>query len=97
MKANINRNERAKFNKELRMAEKYAEHGSQVEFLEEISGVSSYDAIVDGRKVDFKSLSSGNNIIRHAKDAIRKQGTVVNGVCGINPARRNRIYPCFAR
>ena len=97
MKANINRNERAKFNKELRMAEKYAEHGSQVEFLEEISGVSSYDAIVDGRKVDFKSLSSGNNIIRHAKDAIRKQGTVVNGVCGVNPARRNRIYPCFAR
>lgn len=42
--------------------------------VEELSGISSPDAIINGKKVDFKSLSSANNIVRHAKEAIIKQG-----------------------
>lgn len=63
-----------KFEKEYRMGETYSKMGHKVEILEEIPGVSSPDAIIDGIKVDFKSLSSANNIERHAKDAIFKQG-----------------------
>ena len=40
------------------------------------------------------------NVHRVANSASRllcSVWTVVNGVCGVNPARRNRIYPCFAR
>lgn len=43
--------------------------------LEEVPGISSPDALIDGLKVDFKSLKSANNIERHAKDAIFKQGS----------------------
>jgi hypothetical protein len=74
IRANTNKNERMKFEKELRMAKTFAKQGSKVELLEEKSGLSSCDAIIDGKKVDFKSLSSSNNIIRHAKKAIRGQG-----------------------
>ena len=74
LKANINKNEKEKLRKELKMAKVFAEHGYNVELLEEIAGVSSCDAIVNGKKVDFKSLSSANNIVRHAKEAIKKQG-----------------------
>ena len=56
------------------MAKFYAGKGHHIEFLPEIAGISSPDTIIDGIKVDFKSLSSANNIERHAKDAIYKQG-----------------------
>lgn len=42
--------------------------------IEEISGVSGPDVLFEGRRADLKSLSSPNNIVRHAKDAIGNQG-----------------------
>lgn len=73
-KAATNKQETQKFEKELNMADMYARQGHKVELVKEKTGVPTPDAIIDGKKVDFKSLSSANNIIRHAKEAIRKQG-----------------------
>lgn len=73
-KGNYNKQEQAKFEKELRIARRYAENGHKVEMLNEVPGISSPDALIDGLKVDFKSLSNANNIKRHAKDAIFRQG-----------------------
>ena len=72
--ANKSKQETLKFEKELGMAKTFAKNGYNVELLEEIPKISSPDAIINGKKVDFKSLSSANNIVRHAKEAIRKQG-----------------------
>ena len=72
--ANKSKQENLKFEKELRMAKLFAKNGYNVELLEEIPKISSHDAIINGKKVDFKCLSSANNIVRHAKEAIRKQG-----------------------
>lgn len=74
LNANKNKQEVEKFEKELRMAKTFAKNGYRVELLEEIPGISSPDAIINGKKVDFKSLSSANNIIRHAKETVRRQG-----------------------
>lgn len=73
--ADTNKREKEKFEKEYRMASTYAQFGHKVEMLEEVPGISSPDALIDGLKVDFKSLKSANNIERHAKDAIFKQGS----------------------
>lgn len=73
--ADTNKREKEKFEKEYRMASTYARFGHKVEMLEEVPGISSPDALIDGLKVDFKSLKSANNIERHAKDAIFKQGS----------------------
>ena len=72
--ASVNKRESMKFEKEYRMASTYSRFGHKVEMLEEVPGISSPDALIDGVKVDFKSLASANNIERHAKDAIFKQG-----------------------
>lgn len=72
--ASISKQEKLKFEKEYRMASSYVAFGHKVELLREVPGISSPDAIIDGIKVDFKSLASGNNIMRHAKDAVFKQG-----------------------
>ena len=72
--ANKSKQETLKFEKELGMAKTFAKNGYNVELLEEIPKISSPDAIINGKKVDFKCLSSANNIVRHAKEAIRKQG-----------------------
>ncbi|MEG2599662.1 MAG: hypothetical protein RSA66_09335, partial [Muribaculaceae bacterium] len=45
-----------------------------IRHLGEVSGVSSSDVLFNGIKGDLKSLSSHNNIIRHAKNAINEQG-----------------------
>lgn len=42
--------------------------------LEEVPRVSSPDINIDGIKADLKRLSSHNNIIKEAKEAVRKQG-----------------------
>lgn len=71
---NRNKREQEKFDKEMRMANFYASKGNVMNMLEEIPGISSPDTKANGIKVDLKSLSSHNNIMRHAKDAIYKQG-----------------------
>lgn len=73
-RGNSGKQEQLKFEKELRMARQYAENGHRVEMLDEIPGIPSPDALIDGLRVDFKSLHSANNIKRHAKDAIFRQG-----------------------
>lgn len=72
-KAKVNKQETAKYKKELSMAKVFAGTGHRIELLDEITGISSPDAIFNGLKADFKSLSSHNNIIRDAKKAIYKQ------------------------
>ena len=73
-KAKINKQESQKFEKELAMAKIFGNAGSRIELLDEITGISSPDAIFNGLKADLKSLSSHNNILKNAKKAIHKQG-----------------------
>lgn len=85
----ISKREKLKFEKEYKMATNFVAFGHKVEMLKEVPGVSSPDAIIDGIKVDFKSLSSANNIERHAKDAIEKQGA--NEVWFEFPTKNDKI------
>lgn len=67
---NLNKREQVKFDKEFRMAKTFAENGCNVELIEEIPRIPSVDAIIDGLRIELKSLSSHNNIYNEAKDAI---------------------------
>ena len=78
-------NEKGKFQKEQGMCKDLAHMGFQIEHLSEISGISSPDikivrspvksiVKINGEYADLKALNSTNNIVRHAKDAIEKQG-----------------------
>ena len=69
-----NKNEKAKYDKEVAMCRVLAQKGYQIEMLEEVPGISSPDITIDGTKADLKRLSSANNIERHAKEAVREQG-----------------------
>lgn len=71
-KGNYNKQEQAKFEKELRMARRYAEAGHKIDFSE--ADMGSFDVLFDGLKADFKSTSSPGNIIKYAKYATREQG-----------------------
>ena len=51
-----------------------ADAGFKVEHLAEIPRISSPDIRINGIPADLKRLSSPNNIRRHAKEAIEKQG-----------------------
>ena len=85
LKSSINKREYSKFQKERRMCLRYASFGFQIEHLSEYPGLSSPDVniirhpqkggvvLVNGQRADLKSLSSANNIVRHAKYAIFKQ------------------------
>lgn len=76
-KGNTNKQEFAKFSKEVEIAEVYAQNGHKIEMLEEDSRKSSCDARIDGILADFKRTSSHNNIISYAKEAVRKQGAEI--------------------
>lgn len=78
-------NEKKKYNKEHGMCDDLAQMGFQIEHLSEVSGISSPDIKIvkapenckikiNGEPADLKELSSTNNILRHAKNAIEKQG-----------------------
>jgi hypothetical protein len=71
-KGNYNKQEQAKFEKELRMAKQFANGGHKIDFAADDTG--SYDVLIDGAKADFKSTSSAGNIVKYAKHAIREQG-----------------------
>lgn len=71
-KGNSNKQEQSKFEKELRMANRFANGGHKIEFAADDAG--SFDVLIDGIKADFKSTSSPGNIIKYAKHAIREQG-----------------------
>lgn len=71
-KGNSNKQEQGKFEKELRMANRFANGGHKIEFAADDAG--SFDVLIDGVKADFKSTSSPSNIIKYAKHATREQG-----------------------
>lgn len=78
--ANRSPNEKAKFEKEQRIAEKLADDGHKVVHLEDGKKEDSngenkgtYDALVDGVKVDFKETSGSGNVVKYGKEAIRHQ------------------------
>lgn len=77
MKSKISKQEIQKFEKERRMALVYAENGYQMELWNELPGISSPDGALNGIAIDLKSLSGHNNILRHAKDAVHKQGAKI--------------------
>ena len=70
----INKQEIAKYAKEVTMCKVFADGGKRIEHLAEVPGVSSADVTINGIAVDLKKLSSANNIARHAKYATNKQG-----------------------
>jgi hypothetical protein len=72
-RSTVSKQERAKLRKELDMAMVYAKNGYRIEMLEEKPGISSPDVMINGMKGDLKRLSSHNNIVKEAKNAIRKQ------------------------
>lgn len=78
-------NEKRKYEKEKGMCIDLAHMGFQIEHLSEVSGISSSDVRIvrsppgsiikiNGEYADLKALSSANNILRHGKDAIERQG-----------------------
>lgn len=71
-KGNRNKQSRAIFEKELRMAKRFANIGHKIEFAADDTG--SFDVLIDGIKADLKSTSSPGNIIKYAKHATREQG-----------------------
>ncbi len=71
------KNEKIKFNKELEMSLVFAKHGHQIELLEEVSRIPSPDVKINGIPADLKRVSSHRNIVREAKNALRKQGAEI--------------------
>ena len=72
-KANLNKQERAKFTKEQRMCNVLAGIGYRIEMLEEVSGKSSPDIMINGIKSDLKSTKGDGNIVKYGKKAIYEQ------------------------
>ena len=70
----INKQERAKFNKEHSMCRTLA-NGHKIEYRETVQG--SFDIYFDGIPGDLKKLKSHNNIHKHAKHAINNQGAEI--------------------
>lgn len=70
----ISKRELLKFQKEKAIADTLANAGYKIEMLEEIAGVSSPDARLNGILVDFKKTGSPKNVLKYAKKAIHKQG-----------------------
>jgi hypothetical protein len=71
------KNEKAKFDKEYAMSMVFAKGGYKIEMLKEVSGISSYDVLINGVAADLKRLSGHNNIVSYAKKATRKQGAKI--------------------
>ena len=69
------KNERGKLAKELRTARVFAHAGYRIDFTPK--GAGTHDVFINGVPADIKQLSSHNNIARHAKEAVRKQGAKV--------------------
>lgn len=70
-------NERKKFNKEKLMCMNFANAGHTIEMLNEIPRVPSSDVLFDAIFGELKKLSSHNNIVKEAKDAIYKKNAEV--------------------
>ncbi len=69
-----NSHEVKKFNKERAMCIVAAKNGKRVKMLNEVSGISSNDVLLDNVRVELKQTSSHNNVVKYAKYAIKQQG-----------------------
>jgi hypothetical protein len=72
--SHASKNETEKFSKEVAMAMVYTQNGFRIELLEEVPRIPSPDVTINGIFADLKRLSSHNNIVHEAKNAIYKQG-----------------------
>jgi hypothetical protein len=71
----INKQEMAKYEKELSMCQTLAGSGYQVAYLKMTEG--SFDIYLNGTSADLKKTASHNNIVAYAKKAVTKQGAKV--------------------
>lgn len=69
--------EQLKFDKEIEMSKVLATNGRRVILLDEDVRVSSPDILLNGKTAELKKLSSHNNIVKEAKDAVRKKNAKV--------------------
>lgn len=71
------KNEKAVFEKEMRMCKVIADNGHRVEYLQGVNRPAgqTYDIKIDGVKADLKCISGGwGNIVKYASKALTKQG-----------------------
>ena len=73
----LSKNEKKKFDKEVDMSFVFAKNGYSIELLEEIPRIPSPDAKVNGVLAELKKVSSHNNIVKEAKDAINNKGAKI--------------------
>ena len=76
-KGNLNKQEKAKFDKEYGMCEVLAKQGHKIKLVEEPSTNAFYDIMLDGKPAELKKMRSHNHIVREAKEAVRKKGAEI--------------------
>lgn len=77
LESHASKNERAKFEKEMRMCKVCADNGYRIKYLrgENRPKGQTYDITINGLKADLKCVSGGaGNIVKYAKKALVKQG-----------------------
>lgn len=75
--AAISKNEADKYKKEAQMCRTLALNGRKVEMLEEVSGVSSPDVLINGIPAELKRCASANNITNYGKKAMKQGAKLV--------------------
>lgn len=73
----VNKQEKAKYDKEHKMCEVFAKAGYRVEYWGETSGISSSDVTINGVPADLKRTKGSGNIVKYAKKAVRRQGAKI--------------------
>ena len=69
-KSYLSKNEYDKFNIEMNMAEVFAKEGHKIQFTDEPSGKRMQDTIINGIKVEFKSLEGKTNVQKRSKEGL---------------------------
>lgn len=70
----VNKQEKAKYDKEHKMCLSYARAGYQIEHLGEKPGISSPDVTINGTTADLKRTKGSGNIVKYARKAVHQQG-----------------------
>ena len=69
--------EKLKLEKEYNLCQNLANNGHRIIMLKEDARISSPDILLDNKTTELKKLSSHNNIVKEAKDAIKKKGAQI--------------------
>ena len=102
----INKQEKAKYDKEHEMCKHLADNGHDIVHLDDRKlSDGSYDILLDGEKAELKSLKGSNNIVREGKEAINKQGAdfvvfkfknfTEHSKSEINDLVKEKIHGCY--